>query len=140
VDAAITRSSTNREKMVVSGAERARFAITHYEVLEAFPGEDGNIVASLIACRLETGRTHQIRVHLAHIGHPLLGDALYGSGFRTKERFLSPAAQAALAGLGRQALHARTLCFEHPRSGETMAFDSVLPDDLEGLITALRAS
>jgi 23S rRNA pseudouridine1911/1915/1917 synthase len=140
IDAGIARSTANREKMVVSKAERARFAITHYEVVESFAGADGRIVASLIACRLETGRTHQIRVHLAHIGHPLLGDALYGSGFRTRERMLPEAARAALHRLNRQALHAQTLAFAHPRSGETMAFAAPPPPDFAALQLALNAA
>ena len=71
-------------------ARGGREAITHWQVLEKYPGADGKPVASLVACRLETGRTHQIRVHLAHIGHPLLGDATYGTGFRTKAAQLPP--------------------------------------------------
>ena len=136
VDAGITRSSTNRERMVVSNAERARFAITHYEVLEEFIENDA-IIASLIACQLETGRTHQIRVHLTHIGHPLLGDALYGSGFKTKERFLSDKARKALTGLNRQALHAETLAFEHPRTKEVLDFSAPPPKDFKALHAAL---
>jgi 23S rRNA pseudouridine1911/1915/1917 synthase len=136
IDAGIVRSTANRERMAVSKAERARFAITHYEVLEDFAHE-GQIRASLIACRLETGRTHQIRVHLAHIGHPLLGDALYGSGYRTREKFLSAAAQTALAVLGRQALHAELLAFEHPRTGDHLEFIAEPPADFAGLHAAL---
>lgn len=135
IDAAITRSTANREKMVVSRAERARFAITHYEVLATY-AHAGRIVASLIACRLETGRTHQIRVHLAHIGHPLLGDTLYGMGFKTRAAQLSEPARAALERLGRQALHAETLAFAHPRDGGLRAFQADPPADFE----ALRAS
>ena len=82
----------------------------------AITGKDGKPVASLIDCRLETGRTHQIRVHLAHVGHPLLGDAVYGPGFKTKAARLPPAAQDALEALGRQALHAYLLAIEHPKS------------------------
>ena len=70
--------------------EGGRQAVTHWQVLERYAGADGKPVASLLACRLETGRTHQIRVHLAHIGHPLLGDATYGPGFKTKASLLSP--------------------------------------------------
>lgn len=132
IDAGISRSSVNREKMVVSKAERARFAITHYEVLEEF-AHDGAVRASLIACRLETGRTHQIRVHLAHIGHPLLGDALYGSGFRTREKLLPEAAQTALRDMDRQALHAELLAFEHPRTGEPLEFLAQPPADFARL-------
>lgn len=132
IDAGISRSSVNREKMVVSKAERARFAITHYEVLEEF-AHDGAVRASLIACRLETGRTHQIRIHLAHIGHPLLGDALYGSGFRTREKFLPEAAQTALRDMDRQALHAELLAFEHPRTGEPLEFLAQPPADFARL-------
>jgi 23S rRNA pseudouridine1911/1915/1917 synthase len=139
VDAGIIRSTSNRERMAVSKAERARFAITHYEVIEEFAVE-GVIRASLIACRLETGRTHQIRVHMAHIGHPLLGDALYGSGFRTREPLLSDAARSALGALNRQALHAELLAFEHPRTGEHLEFAAEPPADFEALHRALAGS
>jgi 23S rRNA pseudouridine1911/1915/1917 synthase len=93
----------------------------------------------MVSCRLETGRTHQIRVHLAHIGHPLLGDDVYGPGFKSKSVLLPPGARAALADLGRQALHAYLLGFEHPASGETTSFQSPLPADLAALRTALSA-
>ena len=81
-------------------------------------GSDGKPVASLLACRLETGRTHQIRVHLAHAGHPLIGDPVYGPGFRTKVARLAPKAAAAVEALGRQALHAYLLAIEHPVTGQ----------------------
>ena len=90
-------------------------------------------VASLIECRLETGRTHQIRVHLAHIGHPLLGDPVYGPGFRTKAARLPAGARAALEGLGRQALHAYLLSVQHPATGQQLEFRSELPGDLARL-------
>nr|WP_205800226.1 RluA family pseudouridine synthase [Microvirga terricola] len=136
VDAALARSLHNREKIAVVSGERGRYAITHYEVLEALPAADP--VASLVQCELETGRTHQIRVHMAHIGHPLLGDHVYGSGFKTKANRLNPAAQEALAAVRGQALHAAVLGFEHPRTGEFLRFESPLPPDLEHLLTALR--
>jgi 23S rRNA pseudouridine1911/1915/1917 synthase len=129
---ALGRSNQNREKMAVVASDRGREAITHYAVEEVFPQ------ASLVRCRLETGRTHQIRVHLAHRGHPLLGDALYGSGFRTKAARLAPAARDALAALGRQALHAAVLAFAHPATGEVMRFERAPPADFAGLLEALR--
>ena len=95
--------------------------------------------ASLIACRLETGRTHQIRVHLAHIGHPLLGDSVYGAGLQDQgEPIVGAGARLALEALGRQALHAATLGFEHPITGEPLSFESAPPDDFMRLVNALR--
>jgi 23S rRNA pseudouridine1911/1915/1917 synthase len=138
IDAPIDRHPHAREKMAVR--QGGREAITHWEVLESFAGKDGKPVASLIACQLETGRTHQIRVHLAHIGHPLLGDDVYGPHFKTKANQLAPAAHAALAELGRQALHAYLLTLEHPSSGEVMSWESPLPADLSRLQAALAAA
>jgi 23S rRNA pseudouridine1911/1915/1917 synthase len=137
VDAPLARSQHNREKIAVVPGESGRYAITHYEALEALPPADP--IASLLRCELETGRTHQIRVHMAHIGHPLLGDFLYGSGFKTKANRLAEAQQAALKALGRQALHAAVLGFEHPRTGEFLRFESALPADLASLLQTLRA-
>jgi 23S rRNA pseudouridine1911/1915/1917 synthase len=138
IEAALGRSVHNREKIAVVAGERGRFAATRYAVEEALPAAAP--VASLVRCELETGRTHQIRVHLAHLGHPLLGDALYGSGFRTKANLLAPEPRAALAALGRQALHAAILGFAHPASGKTLRFESPLPADMARLIAALRAA
>ncbi len=87
IDKPIDRHPHARDKMAVR--DGGREAITHWEVLERYPGTDGKPVASLLACRLETGRTHQIRVHLAAIGHPLLGDEVYGAGFKTKANHLA---------------------------------------------------
>src|SRR5215467_4359986 len=128
IDKPIGRHPRSREKMAVRAGGRP--AVTHWEVLERYRGHDGAPVASLIACRLETGRTHQIRVHLASIGHPLLGDAVYGGGFKTKATQLGEDARAALAALGRQALHAYLLGIEHPSQGRNLEFRSELPDDL----------
>ena len=113
--------------------------MTHWQVLERYDGADGKQVASLLACTLETGRTHQIRVHLAHIGHPILGDATYGAGFKTKANRLSAEARAALEGLGRQALHAYLLVIEHPINAKSLRFQSELPADLRRLRDALAA-
>ncbi|WP_245424035.1 RluA family pseudouridine synthase [Methylovirgula sp. 4M-Z18] len=132
VDAPIGRHTHQREKMTIMRGSKGREAVTHWEKLESFGGQ-----ASLIACRLETGRTHQIRVHMAHIGHPLLGDAVYGSGFKTKASRLPEAARAVLAKLHRQALHAAVLGFEHPVTGEELLFESELPPDLAALEEAL---
>ncbi|MCA1457596.1 RluA family pseudouridine synthase [Bradyrhizobium sp. BRP22] len=128
IDAPIDRHPHAREKMAVR--DGGREAVTHWELREVFQGRDGKPVASLLACRLETGRTHQIRVHLAHIGHPLLGDSLYGPHFKTKASQLGPEAQAALTALGRQALHAYLLTIEHPRTGEILHWEAPLPEDL----------
>jgi 23S rRNA pseudouridine1911/1915/1917 synthase len=138
IEAAIDRHPHAREKMAVR--ENGRHAVTHWEVLETFQGRGGKPQVALLACQLETGRTHQIRVHLAHIGHPLLGDAVYGPHFKTKASGLTPAAQAALAALGRQALHAYLLTLEHPRTGEILSWEAPLPEDLRLLQNALRAA
>jgi 23S rRNA pseudouridine1911/1915/1917 synthase len=138
VEATLGRSSQNREKMAVVGDEKGRFAITHFEIVETLPSRAAEPIASLLTCQLETGRTHQIRVHLTHIGHPLLGDELYGSGFKTKANRLPEPAKAALAALARQALHAAVLGFEHPRTGDTLRFESPLPADMAELLRALR--
>ena len=131
IDAPLGRSVKNREKIAIR--RDGREAITHWEVLERYPDCD----AGLIECRLETGRTHQIRVHLASIGSPLLGDAVYGASHRTKASRLTEEARAALEALGRQALHAATLGFAHPITDEALLFESEPPADLDRLMTAL---
>jgi 23S rRNA pseudouridine1911/1915/1917 synthase len=137
ISAAVGRHATHREKMAVVPSGRGREAITHWSIVERLPAH-GEALATLLRCELETGRTHQIRVHMAHMHHPLLGDALYGSGFRTRARRLNPAAAEALDRLGRQALHAAVLGFEHPVTGEALRFESPLPDDMATLLAALR--
>jgi 23S rRNA pseudouridine1911/1915/1917 synthase len=128
----IGRSMTNRKKMAVVGATRGKPAVTRYKVERAFSD-----VAALIECRLLTGRTHQIRVHLAERGHPLIGDPVYsGRHGRTLARQGTAAAVAAY--FPRQALHARHLGFSHPASGEYLAFDSDLPDDMKSLLGSLE--
>lgn len=138
VDAPIDRHPRAREKMAVR--EGGREAITHWEINESFTGRDGKPVAALLACQLETGRTHQIRVHLAHIGHPLMGDAVYGPHFKTKAGRLGPESQAALTALDRQALHAYLLVLEHPKTGEILHWETPLPEDLVLLQQKLRAA
>jgi 23S rRNA pseudouridine1911/1915/1917 synthase len=134
IDAPLGRHAVDREKIAIVPAARGRRAVTHWRIVERFGAE-----ASLIACRLETGRTHQIRVHLASIGHPLLGDPVYGQGFKSKAARLPPAAQAALRALGRQALHAAALGFAHPVTGATLRFESAPPPDMQRLRAALAA-
>jgi len=131
----IGRSPRNRQKMAVL-RHGGRPAETAYRVLKSFQG--GRV--SLLECRLKTGRTHQIRVHLAELGHPLLGDPLYGRGGTAtrRARLLPEGAQAALTALGRQALHAKTLGFRHPVSGDDLQFESELPADLSALLSSLE--
>jgi 23S rRNA pseudouridine1911/1915/1917 synthase len=137
IEAALGRSSSNRTKMAVVSPSAGRRAVTHYQVLTTFAAEGSKPIASLLELALETGRTHQIRVHLAHIGHPLLGDMVYGAGFKASARKLTLDAQAALEALGRQALHAAELAFEHPVTAARLRFKSPLPPDMARVIAAL---
>jgi 23S rRNA pseudouridine1911/1915/1917 synthase len=150
IDRPIDRHKVARDRMAVR--EGGREAVTHWALLESYGGEAARSgkapphsdapVASLLLCRLETGRTHQIRVHLASVGHPILGDEAYGPGFRTKAALLPADAQAALKDLGRQALHAHILSVQHPMSDKILRFRSELPPDLlrlHDMLTAIRA-
>ena len=128
IEAPIDRHPHAREKMAVR--EGGREAVTHWTVLEEFPDRMGRPVATLLECQLETGRTHQIRVHLAHIQHPLMGDGVYGPHFKTKASSLGPQSKAALEALDRQALHAYLLALEHPRTGKILEWTAELPTDL----------
>jgi 23S rRNA pseudouridine1911/1915/1917 synthase len=108
-------------------------ATTRYQVLREYKG-----VAALIDCRLATGRTHQIRVHLTERGHPIIGDPVYGGGRAVRRgRSLTAEAQAVIAAFPRQALHARLLGFDHPSSGEALEFSSELPNDIARLMSIL---
>jgi 23S rRNA pseudouridine1911/1915/1917 synthase len=126
IEAALGRSGTNRKKMAVVAEGRGKHAITHYRTIEPLKG------ATLVECRLETGRTHQVRVHMAHIGHPLVGDPVYG-------RVKKPLSEVLKArNFVRQALHAAHLGFIHPVTGNRIALDSELPADMRELIDELR--
>ena len=138
IKAPIGRHKTSRTKMaVVPVTKGGRDAVTHYQVLATF-GRGGETVASLLACRLETGRTHQVRVHLASIGTPLIGDPVYGTGFKSKLRKLPLAAQDKLSSFKHQALHAAALTFVHPLTGTLLEFNSPLPDDFAMIVEALK--
>jgi 23S rRNA pseudouridine1911/1915/1917 synthase len=132
VDAPIGRHLGDRLRQAVRDEEDGKHAITHYRLRERFRAH------ALLQCNLETGRTHQIRVHLAHIGHPLVGDPLYGGGLKLPKR-ATPELTASLRGFRRQALHAERLSFVHPVSGETLTFETPRPADMDALLVTLRA-
>jgi 23S rRNA pseudouridine1911/1915/1917 synthase len=137
VSAALARSPRNREKMAIV-ASGGREAITHYRVNQRYGAGGRPPVASRLDCRLETGRTHQIRVHMASLGHPLIGDRVYGAGFATKAALLPEPARGVVEAFPRQALHAWLLGFEHPVTGEEMRFERPPPADMGQLIETLR--
>ncbi|MBB5752645.1 23S rRNA pseudouridine1911/1915/1917 synthase [Prosthecomicrobium pneumaticum] len=138
IDAPIGRSTRDRQKMAIRKDGGGKEAVTHYTLEDRY-GDAAAPIASLVDCRLETGRTHQIRVHFAAMGHPLIGDPLYGRGFATKAEKLAEPARSAVIGFPRQALHAWLLGFEHPVTGETLRFESELPEDLAELVAAFEA-
>lgn len=138
VDCPIGRHPVQRKKMAALDIEavaagKARPARTHFTVQEAFRD------CALLSARLETGRTHQVRVHASAVGHPIVGDALYG-GMRQPPRHWAPALTEAVAHLQGQLLHAHALAFEHPITGEPMRFAAPLPDDFQQVLTLLRAT
>lgn len=126
IDTWIGRSDADRKKMAVQHEGRGKHAVTHYRVLDRLNR------AALVECRLETGRTHQVRVHMAHIGHPLVGDPVYARG-QTSHRTLLQRLQ-----FRRQALHAAELGFIHPVDGSDLEFSSPLPDDMQQLLSHLN--
>jgi 23S rRNA pseudouridine1911/1915/1917 synthase len=128
----IARSPTDRKKMAVT-TRGGKYAETHYRVVETLGG-----AAAWVQCRLKTGRTHQIRVHMAGIGHPLIGDPVYGRNENRHLKRLSETARAAVKQFHRQALHARTLGFAHPASGKPVSFERAPPADFAALLSALR--
>lgn len=141
VDAPLGRAADRvRRAVVPETREDARHAVTHFSVEERFgQGQDGGVTASLIECRLETGRTHQIRVHMAHIGHPVVGDPEYGRAFASKANRLPTLLREKVRAFPRQALHARLLEFRHPGTHITMRFEAPLPPDMEELVEGFRA-
>jgi 23S rRNA pseudouridine1911/1915/1917 synthase len=130
VNAPIGRHPTDRVRMAVV-KEGGRDAVTHYRVREKFRAH------TLVECRLETGRTHQIRVHMAHVRHPIVGDPLYGGSYR-QPKAATEALAARLQGFRRQALHAEKLTFRHPATGEPVTTDAPMPEDMLGLLHDLR--
>lgn len=127
------RHKTDRQRQAVSFTA-GRHAVTRSRIIQALGNPP---CATLIECWLETGRTHQIRVHLAHCGHSLIGDPVYGGRRKLSPKAVGEAGVAAVAGFGRQALHAATLGFEHPVTGVFMEFEAALPDDMIALLSAL---
>ncbi|MBA4758947.1 RluA family pseudouridine synthase [Sphingosinicella sp.] len=125
IEGAIGRHPVHRKKMDIVSPGKGKHAVTHYRTLQ--PLKD----AALVECRLETGRTHQVRVHMASSGHPLLGDPLYGRTRASHRDVLKS------LGFARQALHARSLQLVHPRTQENLAFESTVPSDIQELIEAL---
>ncbi len=133
IETQIGRSRFDRKKMAVVQNAGKR-ALTNYKVLEIFEGG----AVSLVECSLKTGRTHQVRVHMAHIGHPLLGDALYGKTPKAAKQKMSAESFNVAARFPRQALHSYKMSFEHPRTHETMRFELPLPEDMRQTADALR--
>jgi 23S rRNA pseudouridine1911/1915/1917 synthase len=131
VDAPIGRHPRDRIKQAVVEEPSGKQALTHYRVRERFRAH------TLIECRLETGRTHQIRVHMAHVQHPLVGDAVYGSGLRLPKGATHELVDA-LRAFRRQALHAEKLEFVHPKTGKSVSVTAERPADLEQLVRTLR--
>lgn len=137
IEASLGRSTVNRQRMVVT-RRQGRHAVTHYRCEEFF-----GRAATLVRCKLETGRTHQIRVHMDYLGHPLIGDQSYGmqpTGQRAllKKETLDPEAIETIIAFPRQALHATEIAFIHPATGEAMGFDVAPPDDFTDLVDLLR--
>jgi len=140
VDAPLGRAADRvRRAVVPENRDDARHAVTHYTVLERYGQADSRSVeAALVECRLETGRTHQIRVHMAHIGHSVVGDPDYGTAFRTKANRLPEPLKSQVQALPRQALHARLLEFRHPDTHIVMRFEAPLPEDMAEIIQGFR--
>ena len=135
IETLITRSSRNRQLMEV-GITKGKKAITNYKTLEIFEN-DKTPTLSLVECKLETGRTHQIRVHMSYKGNNILGDKKYKKKFK-KLKNIDINLEKSLYKLNRQFLHAKTLGFTHPKSGKELEFSSILPQELENILKMLR--
>ena len=135
IDTFITRSSKNRQMMEVSSSKGKR-AITNYKTIEIFEN-DKTPTLSLVECRLETGRTHQIRVHMTHMGNSIMGDGKYKKKYK-KLKNIDTSLENLIYKLDRQFLHAQTLGFIHPKTNKEMAFNSILPHELENILVLLR--
>jgi len=135
IDTYITRSSKNRQLMEVSRSKGKR-AITNYKTIETFEN-DKTPTLSLVECKLETGRTHQIRVHMSHMGNSIVGDDKYKKKYK-KLKNIDVRLESLISKLNRQFLHAKTLGFIHPRTNEEMVFSSILPQELNNLLKMLR--
>lgn len=135
IEGPIGRHPKNRKKMAVLEG-KGRAALTRYRVNEVFRA-NGKVVAALVECTLETGRTHQVRVHMAHIGHPVIGDPLYSRG-RAPKALKGTEAGEAIENFSRQALHAARLSFTHPRTKQRLTFTSPPPSDMKALHNALK--
>ncbi|MDG2187711.1 MAG: RluA family pseudouridine synthase [Hyphomicrobiales bacterium] len=142
IETQILRSMSDRTKMMVlRDPLKGRKAITEYETIETYFDKKNDPLASLLRCKLYTGRTHQIRVHLEHIGNPVICDAKYGKGFNTKMKQLSNIKdQEILSQCKRHALHSENITFMHPTNNEIMTFKSELPDDLKILKNILSGN
>lgn len=140
VDSPLGRAADRMRRAVVpANRDDARHAVTHYEVEERYGQDQPEFAtASLLECQLETGRTHQIRVHMAHIGHPIVGDRDYGQAFRTKANRLPEPLRENVQAFPRQALHARLLEFLHPVTHIPMRFETPMPGDMEELVRGFR--
>ena len=135
IETLITRSSKNRQMMTVSNS-KGKKAITNYQTIELF--ENKNIpTLSLLECKLETGRTHQIRVHMNYLGNSIVGDDKYKKKFK-KIKNIDPLLEASIINLKRQFLHAKTIGFIHPKKNKEMIFHSILPQELETILKMLR--
>lgn len=135
----ISRSNRNRKKMM-SSSIKGKNAVTHYETIDSFLDLKGHNVASLVKCSLETGRTHQIRVHLSEQGNPIIGDKTYGRNPSGKLKYLSTATTDIIEELDGQCLHAQSLGFIHPKSKKELVFQCDIPENLSNLINSIKTA